>query len=721
MRSLSLACCLALWIFPLTPSARADTPPEPDTAAPEAGARAEAAAGEPVPLEPVTVTATRTQRPVFELAESVSLISRAQIENYGATDLGEALTLAPGVELAGGPRPGAESVNIRGLSGTRVLLSVDGARQNFDGAHRSRLNADPELYKHIDILRGPASAIWGSDALGGVVSLTTRDAADFLQPGQVLGARIKLGGESADRQQRGGGTLFSRVGGLDLLADYNQQRSEDMEQADGQRLPHSAQETQSGLYKLGYALGGAGELRASLQTFRQETQSPSNPSQAVTSSNPLLDRVNDQQYQALQYSYQPGDGGRLAGLNIVAYRSALDVLENRIISPREDTLTFATTGASAQTTLDLPGWASRLTLGGEAYRDRGSATRNGEPRPQFPDSVRRVAGVFVQNELSGERWSLTPGLRHDRYQARSNTQAGADIRAQATSLKLGSRYALNRWLSVSALYGEAFRAPSLLESYAQGQHFLGNEFRPNPGLRPERARNAELGAQLRFDELFSAGDRLQLRLNAYQNRIRDFIETTVVVETQGPFPPATQCAVPMPPVGCVNRAEDGTIDPSVPVLIFVGGFTTSENLTQALIRGGELETRYLSGPLDLGLSLSAIRGINRDSGGPLLNIPADQVRASAGYRLSSWQLGLRLTQALAQDRVPRLADDSAVIPPTPDYLTADVFATWRPLARLNGLQLNLGVDNLNNAQYRRHLANFAEAGRSLRAGLNYQF
>jgi hemoglobin/transferrin/lactoferrin receptor protein len=719
MRLFCLVCCLLLWPLPHAQAAETAEPEaEPE---PAASAADDAPPAGATPLEPVTVTATRTQRPVFELAESVSLISREQIQNHGASDLGEALTLAPGVELSGGPRPGAESVNIRGLSGTRVLLSVDGARQNFDGAHRSRLNADPDLYKHIDILRGPASALWGSDALGGVVSLTTKDAADFLNPGETLGARIKLGSESADRLQRGGGTLFSRIGGLDLLADYNQQDSQDIEQADGSRLPHSANATRAGLYKLGYDFGGAGELRASLQTYRQATQSPSNPSQPVTRTNPLLDRLNDQQYQTLQYSYQPGSGGRVAGLNIVAYRSALDVLENRVVSPREDTLSFVTTGASAQTTLALPGWASQLSLGGETYRDTGGATRNGEPRPQFPDSVRRVSGVFVQNELAGERWSLTPGLRYDRYRAHSNTQAAEDIRADALSLKLGSRYALNHWLSLSALYGEAFRAPSLLESYAQGQHFLANEFRPNPALRPERARNLELGAQLRFDELFSGDDRLQLRLNVYENRIRDFIETTVVVETQGPFPPATQCAVPMPPVGCVNRAEDGTLDPSVPVLIFVGGFTTSENLTQARIRGGELESRYQLGALDLGLNFSQIRGTNRDSGGPLLNVPADQLRASGGWRLANWQLGLRLTHALAQERVPRLEDGSAVIPTTPAYTTADVFATWRPLLRLNGLQLNLGVDNLNNAQYRRHLANFAESGRSLRAGLIYQF
>lgn len=715
-------------LFPLTALAQdggapsAAPPAEPESI-PVASVQTPEAETETVQrLDPVTVTATKTSRSIYEVPESVSLVSADQIQRYGSSDLGQALTLAPGIELSGGPRSSGESVNIRGLSGTRVLMTVDGARQNYDGAHRSRLLADPDLYKAIDILRGPASAIWGSDALGGVIAMTTKDAADFLSQGERFGGRFKIGTASADEAQRRGGSAFARIGAFDLLADFNQQKSADLVQGDGSTLPHSALDASGSLLKLSQFFSEANEFAVSLQHYGDEGQSPSNPSKEVASDNPLLDRRNQQQYLSGRYSYQAPDADALiAGANLTLYRSALDAVEDRVESPRHDELAFSTRGASTQTTLALPFWQSRLTLGAESYEDEAAATRDGAPRPQFPDSRREVRGYFVQNEFKVGEWSLTPGLRRDHYHSQSNTGAAADIQASALSKKLDLSYALTDWLSFNGVYGEAFRAPSLLESYAQGQHFLGNDFRANPGLRPERGRNRELGFVMRFADLATESDELAIKFNAYDNRIRDYIETVVVVETQGPFPPALQCAPPAPAVGCVNRLEDGSADPGVPVLIHIGGYTTSENLTQARLRGAELESNYRLAGFDLGLSYTRVRGINTADGSPLLSVPADQLRGSLGFRRGAIALGARVTRAFAQARVPLLADGSPVIPPTPGYTVTDLYAAWQPLRAQPGVQLNLGVDNLGNTHYRRHLATAAEAGRSLRAGLVYQF
>lgn len=678
---------------------------------------------EAVALDPITVTATRTERSIYEVSESVSLISREQLDDYGAASLGEALSLANGVSLAGGPRANAQSVVLRGLSGTRVLMSVDGARQNYDGAHRSRLTLDPALLKSIDILRGPASALWGSDALGGVISLTTKDAADLLKDGELLGARLRMGSESADGERTRGGSVFGRLGSLDLLADLNTQTSEDIEQADGQRLPYSALDSQGSLIKLNNFFSTANELGVSLQSFRQQGQSPSNPSKDVTSDNPLLDRSNNQRYSTARYTYHdPSGAGRIAGGNLTLYRSALDVVEDRVGEPRHDTLAFATTGGSIQTTFNFSAAHSKLTLGGESYRDTARATRDGAPRAQFPDALRQVSGVFIQNEFALGQWNLTPGLRHDRYQSHSNTGAAQDISETARSAKLGAGYALTEWFTLSGVYGEAFRAPSLLESYAQGQHFLGNEFRPNPTLRPEKARNRELGFTLRFNELFGADDRWRLKFNAYDNRIRDYIETVVVVETQGPIPPATQCAPPAPAVGCVNRRADGSADPNVPVLIFVGGYTTSENLTQARIRGLELESSYALSDFDFTLAYAKTRGINAITGAPLLSIPANRLSASLGYRLfDTFKFGMRAVRASDQHDVPLLEDGTPAIARTQGYIVTSAFLNWQPLQFADGMALNFGADNLGNVLYRDHLSNFNEAGRSLRAALSYQF
>ncbi|MEK6805519.1 MAG: TonB-dependent hemoglobin/transferrin/lactoferrin family receptor [Pseudomonadota bacterium] len=661
----------------------------------------------------VTIIATKTPRELQQTPDAVTVIGQDALEHWGVSTLSEAFAGIPGVDISSGPRPGGESINIRGLSGTRILMSVDGARQNFDGAHRSRLNVDPDLLKTVEILRGPASAIWGSDALGGVLSVTTKDAADFLKPGETFGGRLKSGLEAANGERKLGGTGFARLGDFDLVANFTQRDARNLKQGGGGVLPYSALDSQAGLAKLTRFIGDDREIGVSFQNFFQRGMTPSNPAKEIADDNPLLDRTNNQQYLSGRYAFINPDG-LFAGANLTTYRSALAIVEDRVGAVRHDTLDFTTHGGSMQTSLNLPAIFSRITIGGEYFQDSAEATRDGAPRSQFPDAQRQAIGVFVQNEIDVGRLTLIPGLRYDRFDAESNTGAAADTALSRFSPKLGLGYALTDWLTLTTSYGEAFRAPSLLETYAQGTHFLGNEFRPNPDLRPEAARNYELGFRLNFGSLTA-------RLSGFQNDVRDYIETIVVVETTGPFPPALQCAPPSPAVGCVNRNEDGSANLAVPVLVHVGGYTSSENIPRAQIQGLELETNYLIGAFKLGAGYSMLRGENRQTGAPLLTIPADRFNASALWQFGRWQLGARLTHALPQTRVPLDSAGVPVIPATQGYTVTDVFAQWQPSKSLSGLRLNVGMDNLADVNYRRHLDTAAEAGRNLRAGLDYQF
>lgn len=662
----------------------------------------------------VTIIATKTPRELQQTPDAVTVINQDTLEHWGASNLAETFAGIPGVESSSGPRPGGESLNIRGLSGTRILMSVDGARQNFDGAHRSRLNVDPDLLKTVEILRGPASAIWGSDALGGVLAVTTRDAADFLKPGESIGGRLKSGFESADGERKLGGTVFSRLGDFDLVADFTQRDTRDLQQGGGATLPYSALDSQAGLAKLTRFIGDDRELGFSFQNFHQRGMTPSNPAKEIASDNPLLDRTNNQQYLSGRYAFVNPEG-LFSGANLTIYRSALAIVEDRVGAVRHDTLDFATNGGSMQTSLNLPAFFSRVTIGGEYFQDNAEATRDGAPRSQFPDAQRSATSVFVQNEVDVDSLTLIPGLRYDHFSAASNTGAAADATLARFSPKLGLGYALTGWLTLTGSYGEAFRAPSLLETYAQGTHFLGNEFRPNPDLKPEAAKNYELGLRLNFDAFTT-------RLSAFQNDVRDYIETVVVVETTGPFPPATQCAPPAPAVGCVNRNEDGSANPAVPVLVHVGGYTTSENIPRAQIRGVELESNYQVGTFRLSAGYSMLRGENRDTGAPLLTIPADRFNGSFIWEIGPMNLGARVTHALAQTRVPLDSAGMPVIPTTDGYTVTDVFAQWQPSSNhFSGLRLNLGMDNLADVNYRRHLDTQSDAGRNLRAGLDYQF
>ena len=122
----------------------------------------------------------------------------------------------------------------------------------------------------------------------------------------------------------------------------------------------------------------------------------------------------------------------------------------------------------------------------------------------------------------------------------------------------------------------------------------------------------------------------------------------------------------------------------------------------------------------LGTSPDAIV-LDRSNGTPLLNIPADSLKASISGQVGPLDLGLRYTRAAAQERVPLDSEGNPVIPSTAAYGVTDLFATWKPAVAGLDLRLDFGIDNLTDRRWRRHLSQFAEAGRNLRVGASMLF
>lgn len=121
----------------------------------------------------------------------MSVITTEDIEAEQPQSVDDLLQNLPNVELFSGPRRIGEEANIRGFSDERIVTTLDGARQNFSIGHQGRFFLEPDLLKQIEVYRGPNSALYGSGSLGGVIALTTKDASDFLEPGRMLGARLK--------------------------------------------------------------------------------------------------------------------------------------------------------------------------------------------------------------------------------------------------------------------------------------------------------------------------------------------------------------------------------------------------------------------------------------------------------------------------------------------------------------------------------------------------
>jgi vitamin B12 transporter len=146
-------------------------------------------------IEPVIVTATRTETPIRDVIASVELILGEELLRQPASDLGDALRKVPGVEVARLGGPGQQtSLFIRGTESNHVLVLVDGLRINPGTIGSASIqNIAPELVERVEIVKGPRSTLYGSDALGGVINVITRS-------GTADGASIQAGFGRYDTQ-----------------------------------------------------------------------------------------------------------------------------------------------------------------------------------------------------------------------------------------------------------------------------------------------------------------------------------------------------------------------------------------------------------------------------------------------------------------------------------------------------------------------------------------
>ncbi len=649
-----------------------------------------------IELDPVTVTATKTSRPLDEVPESASVVDRAEIDQRQPQNLGDLLEDLPNVAVGGGPRGIGQAVTIRGLSDDRILFLLDGARQNFAGAHNARVFVEPDLLRRIEVIRGPASALWGSGAIGGVIALETVDASDLLGPGQNLGARARAGYQGVNGQWMGGAAVYGRINDqLDLLVDLTYREAGDTRLGDGEDLENSGFDRTSGLAKGTWSVDGVNWFSASYLGFSEDGEVPSNAQTEAAPEN-LVDRTTRQDNLNFRYWHDDADTPYF-NPSLLLYRNLTRIDEERKQDGRSDETELTTIGLDLRNTMRL-GLGSNIdqiiSYGLEYYEDSANAERDGAPRSSAPDGSQQVMSAYLQDEiLVGERLSLIPGIRFDDYSSKLDQGSSETNEDSAWSTKIGANLRVTDWLSLQASYNEAFRAPSPAELFVSGVHFTcgrgcQNLFVPNPDLKPEKAHNKEIGLRLSQQDLLADGDRAGFRAAFFRNDVRDFIDREVIF-TFRPVP--------------------GNPGP--------GGVTTQENVTDARLEGFEVEAIYDAPRWFAGLAYAQTRGDNETTDEPLASIQPDEWIARLGLRFPTQglEIGARGRFIAAQDRVPE------GIEPSDSYNLYDIWLTWRPTERLAGLSLDLGVDNLLDEDYTPYLSVLQGPGRNIKATVSYNF
>jgi hemoglobin/transferrin/lactoferrin receptor protein len=652
------------------------------------------------PLDTVTATATKTEKSTIDVLGSASTVDQETIEHRIPSSVDDILQGLPNVEVDGGPRKSAEQINIRGFDSERIVIRVDGARQNFQSGHRGRLFIDPDMVKQVDIVRGPNSTIYGSGALGGVVSFTTKDAFDFLDDGESYGTRARFGYQDVNQEWMKGGSAFGKIGeNFGALASYTSRISGDIKAGDPapgdtdqrEKVPFSKDDIHDGLANFVYTPAKNHKLGFTAEVFNDRNYVPT---EADGDTDALVaDRNTRQMRFVLGYNFA-SETTKLVDATARIYRNQTSINE-KVVSPgasfdRDDDTQLITNGLDVYNTSRLTTYHyvdHAVTYGAEFYRDSQSGTRNDQPRAQYPDASSDVYGFYIQDEMTVFKdVTIMPAVRYDRFSLDPDDASG---RAEGSvSPKIAAGYRPFEWVQIYGLYSEAFRAPSLTELYATGVHFplfgpFNNVFIPNPDLKPEKAKNFETGFSLKFDNVAFERDHIRAKTSFFRTNVDNFIDLQVINQ----FP--------------------------------AGPFTTQAiNIRNARLTGFEGELFYDTPWVFAGLSYSQVRGMDLTEGDSLGSIPADKYVLNLGTRIPDYDLvlGYRGQFVDKQSRLP--ADGSRA--PTDGYTLHDVYLSWVPSQKpLKGVRFDVGVDNLADTRYRRHLANLPDPGRNFKFALGY--
>ena len=228
-------------------------------------------------LETISVTATRNPMQAFDYPGMVSVVRRGELRWRQGSAPDDILGFVPNVEFTSGPRRTGEMPSIRGLEGPDVIVLFDGVRQNFGSTHDGRFFIDPSLLESVEVLRGPASSLYGSGATGGVIEFRTVDAADLLAPGQSAGATVSAGYQDANTESRGTLTAYGRAGdGLDVIGSVTKRDSAAIALGDGSELGDADDDIVAALLKAGAAIADNQRLEASFLRFGITAAEPNN-------------------------------------------------------------------------------------------------------------------------------------------------------------------------------------------------------------------------------------------------------------------------------------------------------------------------------------------------------------------------------------------------------------------------------------------------------------
>ena len=445
---------------------------------------------------PVVVTATRTPLALERVPASVSIVTGEQLRAEGISTVADALRQVPGVALAQAASYGtATSLFIRGGESKFTKVLIDGVPVNEAGGAFDFSTLTTDNVERIEIVRGPSSVLYGSDAVAGVVQIFTRRGsrgvhADLAARGGGFG--------TSDAEASARGAVVSGSSLVDWSLGAARHRTE------------------------GYQLFNSGFTNGSMSGLLRAAQGPSDLALSLRYNDVALHFPTDGSGQVVDSNAVHREDRLAVGLDadlrltsVVMLRAMLasndvhGVTEDQPDSPGDTQGYYYATGdrtrrrsGDVRLEIALPD-AAQVTLGGRVERERQESATTSNFGDNGFVAARRTTGAYAQLLLQpGDRYTATVGARYEH-----NERFGDFVtwRAAASNrIGLGTR--------VHASAGTAFREPTFLENF--GSDFVIG----NPDLRPEHSFSVDAGIEQ------SLGERMTLGATWFANSFRDLID-----------------------------------------------------------------------------------------------------------------------------------------------------------------------------------------------------
>ncbi len=665
-----------------------------------------------IQISPITVTALREPEALADVPQPVTVISGADIKRRNPQVMAQALRYEPGAFFQQ-TAPGQGMVIVRGLKGSEVLHLVDGMRLNnaFFRTAPSQYVAlvDAQNLDRLELLRGPYAAVYGSDAMGGVLQVLTpeyRFANDTL--GAEGGVRVHYNTADVARAGRAyaaaGNKDFSIAGGISYVAYGNRRLAQPGQSPDGAggttqafRVNGTSYFSRAYDFKALWNVSPDDELMFSFQYFDVPKLPRYNEIVQGFGAAPAVAQSfydNQRQFYHLRYRHS-APLGFVDSIELHLARQIVtdDRIDRTRVAPIRDIFEFNQSSldgftAQARTRLNED---HTLRYGADIYRDEvdsrtiretppgsGALTFNSTAgfQSRFPDgSTSDDYGFYVFDEWAvTPRWLLDLGMRLNHVSTDlklSDRASAAQVESTGLSGSVGSRYAFTPTLSWNSNFGYGFRAPNINDLAQFGARSGGRFVVPNTNLTPETIISIDSGVK------WNEGP-WQLDSTAFYSTYEDRI--TLVA---GVFAPG------------VGGCPAGELAPC----------QQNQNIAGAHYWGFESGARYQALPdLALRAVLNYTHGTQESSG---VKTPANRVPPLNGQVAAIYTLLPNVTMepylffAESQHRLDPtdLADNRIDPNGTGGYAVANLRMGWEPG---KDYRLQLDATNLLNKAYREH-------------------